>query len=409
MTRAIALGSAFTPAAPVDDQSLFAGRVDQLMTCSMAMGQHGVHIGVYGERGVGKTSLANILPKVVNEAARITNVSNQVLAVRVDCATNDDFTSLWRKVFRELERGAVPTEDAFDPEGVRFRLQNADVMYLIVLDEFDRLEDDETISLLADTLKTLSDHRVWTTVMIVGVAASVDLLVGEHESVARSLVQVPMPRMSVDEMNDVLARGLSQAQLEIEPEARRVIVSMAEGLPHFVHLLGLHSGQHAIAEERTTIVASDVQKAIRMATRTHSMMSAYDVATRSNQSANLYQQVLLACAFAKKDHDGTFRTADVRPPLARIMGKTVGLQTFARHLEEFCSDARGNSLQRSGEERRYRYRFKDPLLQPFVKMATLEKGVVSEEAFRQLEQEFPPASWVMERAWPTDLPQLLEQ
>ena len=74
MTRAIALGSAFTPAAPVDDQSLFAGRVDQLMTCSMAMGQHGVHIGVYGERGVGKTSLANILPKVVNEAARITDV-----------------------------------------------------------------------------------------------------------------------------------------------------------------------------------------------------------------------------------------------------------------------------------------------------------------------------------------------
>ena len=139
------------------------------------------------------------------------------------------------------------------------------------------------------------------------------------------------------------------------------------------------------------------------------MMSAYDTATRSNQSANLYQQVLLACAFAQKDHENWFRTTDVRAPLGAILGKQVALQNFARHLEELSSDARGNTLLKHGAERRYRYRFKDPLLQPFVKMAALEKGIVTEEVFRQLEAAYPPTAWIMERGWPTDLPQLFGQ
>jgi hypothetical protein len=40
-----------------------------------------------------------------------------------------------------------------------------------VLDEFDRVEDDETPSLMADTIKAMSDHAVQTKIVIVGVAS----------------------------------------------------------------------------------------------------------------------------------------------------------------------------------------------------------------------------------------------
>jgi hypothetical protein len=49
------------------------------------------------------------------------------------------------------------------PEGVRLTLEGLDGRALIVIDELDRLEDNESLMLLADTIKTLSDHAVGTT------------------------------------------------------------------------------------------------------------------------------------------------------------------------------------------------------------------------------------------------------
>ena len=40
---------------------------------------------------------------------------------------------------------------------------------VIVLDEYDRVEDDDALSLIADTIKSLSDHAVETKLVIVGV------------------------------------------------------------------------------------------------------------------------------------------------------------------------------------------------------------------------------------------------
>ena len=47
------------------------------------------------------------------------------------------------------------------------------------------------------------------------------------------------------------------------------------------------------------------------------------------------------------------------------MGKPYNIPAFIRHLNEF-SDRRGPVLQRSGTERKYRVRFLNPLMQPFV-------------------------------------------
>lgn len=97
MQKLAQVSQAFTPAAPVDNFTLFAGRFDQVSSCMDAFSQKGLHIAVYGERGVGKTSLANVLPMIIM-GAEIPTLG----AVRVDCNTNDSYSSLWRKVFREL-------------------------------------------------------------------------------------------------------------------------------------------------------------------------------------------------------------------------------------------------------------------------------------------------------------------
>ena len=52
----------FTPSTPINVADLFAGRQDQLSRIVDAVGERGRHVILYGERGVGKTSLSQITP-----------------------------------------------------------------------------------------------------------------------------------------------------------------------------------------------------------------------------------------------------------------------------------------------------------------------------------------------------------
>jgi Cdc6-like AAA superfamily ATPase len=171
--------------------------------------QKGQHVALYGERGVGKTSVANVLAEVF-DAPELPSFQ----AAMINWSTNDTFESVWSSIFRRLE---VDDADASSPEGVRFVLERLDPAALIVIDELDRLEDDESLSLLADTIKAVSDHAVPSTLVLVGAADSVTDLIGEHRSVERALVQVEMPRMSADELRQIIDRGCEFADIRFHP------------------------------------------------------------------------------------------------------------------------------------------------------------------------------------------------
>jgi ABC-type transport system involved in cytochrome bd biosynthesis fused ATPase/permease subunit len=55
------IDTVFTPAAPIRTRDLFFGRMDQLKRVVETINEPGQHAALYGERGVGKTSLANII------------------------------------------------------------------------------------------------------------------------------------------------------------------------------------------------------------------------------------------------------------------------------------------------------------------------------------------------------------
>lgn len=55
------VSSVFSPSAPINSTNLFQGRIQQLMEVHSAVLERGEHIILHGDRGVGKTSLANII------------------------------------------------------------------------------------------------------------------------------------------------------------------------------------------------------------------------------------------------------------------------------------------------------------------------------------------------------------
>ena len=365
----------FTPGSPVSRYAIFAGRFEQIMEIITATRNPGQHAVLYGERGVGKTSLANVLTEIFSDLG-----DTPFSHARVNCNTGDDFDDLWSNVFREL--AIVPDEDnwkGLSPEDVRVALAGHQPS-LIIIDELDRLENDDALTLIADTIKTLSDHAVATTLVLVGVADSIDELIGDHQSIERALVQVPMPRMPVDELAEIIDKGVAELGMAITTSARSRIARLSEGLPHYTHLLALHACQRAISDDRNEVGDTDVDAAIKLAVdkAQHSIKSAYQRATRSVRRDNLFGQVLLACALAKKDELGFFTTGAVRGPMSKIMGKRYEISAFAKHLNKFTGTERGPILISSGTQRNQFYRFQNPMMQPFVILSGLGKGTIRE-------------------------------
>ena len=82
---------------------------------------------------------------------------------------------------------------------------------------------------------------------------------------------------------------------------------------------------------------------------------------------------------ARIDELGYFAAADVRDSIQRITGRNYGIPAFARHLNEFCNEKRGKILQKFGTPRRHRFRFRNPLMQPFAIMNGLNSEILKHE------------------------------
>lgn len=263
------------------------------------------------------------------------------------------------------------------PHSVRMALHNRG-RFLFIIDEVDRIKDKITTTLLADTIKALSDHATDATLVLVGVAESVDTLIAEHESVQRALIQVHMPRMSQIEIDKIISNGLSNVGMTIEQTARILIHKLSQGLPHYAHLLGMHSALAAAAHDRLHITHDDTHRALRKALKyaQQSIADDYERATTSS-GETLYRWVLLACALAKTDKYGYFTASDVVVPMTMIMKKDCPVSLFSKHLNAFCEVKHGPALHRTAISRGYKYKFRNAIMQPYVLMKGLEARVIS--------------------------------
>ena len=385
------IARSFSPSAPIDKKALFAGRASQILEAINAFHQRGQHAVIFGERGVGKTSLSNVLLEILGP-----QVATPACGP-INCDQTTTFESLWQTIFKEMPLSSERVSDGFTPEAVSEKGSLADLLTgkptpdairailqridksVIVIDEVDRINDRNTTTLLADTIKNLSDHSVDSTIILAGVADSVDMLISEHESIQRALVQIRMPRMSETELFEIVDKGLRACGMTINEDAKRRIEHLSQGLPHYAHLLALHSAQAAATEGRLNIQTEDTQRAVEKALQQaqESVARDYDRGTMSARE-NLYKQVLLACALAETDSLGFFSAADVSVPMGAIMGRPFDILAFAQHLYTFCERSRGPVLQRTGVTGSYRFRFKNPLMLPYVIVNGLKSGLITE-------------------------------
>jgi len=394
---ALRLSNVFQPAAPINRDELFRGRIPQVRAVVDAINQPGRHAIIFGGRGVGKTSLGQTL-----RARLTTDEPFPVIAPLIACDSSDDYSSIWNKVFSEIEylNGDESSETALSPafesesnpyknilpEWTPFEVRRKiepiarrGLLY-VVLDEFDKIEDPDVRQLVADTIKLFSDRAVPATLIVIGVSDNATGLIDDHRSIERCLAQIPMPRMPRAELEQIVTLGLKKVDMEIKENALFEITGLSKGLPTYAHLLALHASRYSLDHKTLTVTLEHVKRAIRTAISQteETIRTDYDKATYSSRKT-LHAHVLLACAMARTDEFGRFQPNDICGPMKEITGEDYTSDRFSRHLKEFCNVGRGPVLRRMGGEYRWRYQFHNPLLQPYVLMKGLDAGVITEE------------------------------
>jgi Cdc6-like AAA superfamily ATPase len=385
LDREVLVSRVFTPATPVSESALFAGRMNELRQVIDAINQRGRHAVIFGERGVGKTSLASVI------SSRLRLPGTTVIAPRVNCDSSDTYISLWRKVFSQIDllkktpavgfqltifeetvKAADVIPENAGPDEVRrlLSLLSTAGLLIVIFDEFDRIENMTTRRMMADTIKALSDHDVPVTIVIVGVADTLQELIVQHESIERAIAQVKMPPMEITETEQILDNGIARLEMKIERAPRLEIAMMSQGFPHYVHAMGLHAVRACLDRHSLTITHADIDHAIKrcLLDIDQTVRSVYDKAVFSPQKDTLHAQVLLACALAKPGEFGYFPASAIREPLSAITGKAYDIPGFSKHLKDFSEDARGRILRKEGVERKFRFRFRNPLMKPLVIM-----------------------------------------
>lgn len=107
----------------------------------------------------------------------------------------------------------------------------------------------------------------------------------------------------------------------------------------------------------------------------NSIITAYNKAIYSPKK-NVYAEVLLACALARRNEQGKFSATDIRDQLRTILKANIEISGFSRHLAAFCDVERGAVLRKTGKPKRFQYQFVDAPLQPYVVMVGKRDGII---------------------------------
>lgn len=389
----------FTPSAPIAVAEMFAGRQEQAGKIVDAIGERGRHIVLYGERGVGKSSMAQIIGFFIPSGPR------RVRHIRVQAFPGDTFSTVSKRIFSEIHFEAdlgeghkgytvsqfYPGEVTIDNFLLEMKQFTEAEIPVIIVDEFNELDDEDASIIFSNIIKALSDSGSNVTIFLVGVADDVTDLLQRHESIERCTEQILMPRMSIPERKDVLEYRLTRLGMTIHGDGKWKIINLSKGLPAYVHALGKHATFSALKDGRNNILESDVDTAITEVIKgsQQTLKDAYEAATRSNNSRALFKHVLTACALAKVDDAGFFVPAAVREPLSAILKRKVEIATFQDTLRDFA-EKRGRILDRVGTDRSFRFRFSKPAMQPYVIMRGISEGIVDEAAKRALSSPEQP-------------------
>jgi Cdc6-like AAA superfamily ATPase len=408
--------NAFRPAREVDDPDFFAGRAVQLAQLTDSLHTIGGTPIIYGDRGLGKTSLAVQIRYIAMGDDELLDSSglqdralgneDQYLTFFVTCTdATQDFDGLVQLLINEMEdadfteigqesKAKRLTErtvshkvslKAFAAESIRrYEREKSRPSYqelsrteklqrlikivaesysqpvLVIIDEVDRLRSTKG---LASFIKATSSESV--KFILVGIATNISSLLSDHQSLERSLFPVRVPLMNEGELYEIVEKAEAYLRdegvdIRFDHYATLKIVELAAGYPWFVHVLGQSALLLAAGEERDLVVEADAHLAVETIYG-NQFAQQFDDMYRG-VVRNSYQREMVFRAFAE------WRGLDIPTSDIYRMVKTLGITNPSVYKGQLSSREYGRVLHTPQPSNRAWVRFSNEMFKVYVRM-----------------------------------------
>jgi Cdc6-like AAA superfamily ATPase len=406
--------NAFQPATELEDPERFAGRERQVRELADALHTVGSTPLIYGDRGLGKSSLALQIQLIAMGNPELLHLLNaerlalpqrrQYLTFFVTCT---DATSTFPDLLQAMVNSAESVDNVpsvghaselvdrttrkkltlkvvelestkrYQVESQRLSYQDLNLEeklvqlcelltaayrqpVLFIIDELDRMED---TSGLASFLKAVSGPDL--KFMLVGIASNVSELLSDHLSLERRLVPVRVPLMNNHELGDIVSKAEGHLDAEgvkirFSKAAVQHLARVASGFPWFVHVLGQQSLIDADSEGRKFIDEAHIAAAVesivhnRFAQRFADM---YQMAVRDSARRESALRV-----FAQW-YEADIPTGEIY----RIL-RTLGVNGGSTYRSHLCAPEFGSILFAPVFQTRGLVRFKNEMFKAYVRM-----------------------------------------
>lgn len=388
----------FRPSDPsVEQNSLWAPRPSDERNFQNALKIRGRQICVFGETGVGKTSLVGRLLQQMGKShlqyscdrtTTATDLFGRALdalkhlrqeALKKKTSVTSKFVGSLYAFFSaetQLQLAQEWEERPWSSSAAKENLIEALIKTgtILIIDDLEKIEDHQSKGVLADCAKALSDRaRVNpdARIIFVGIAHDANELLKLDASIKSRLALLGIPTMPQRSLRDLLLEGFLKLGLRCHPAHADRLATLSCGLPKVAHMLGLHVAREAIAAESKEITRQLGFNGILEAL--HEMRAEFDIdlkrATRCNASSpEWHRNILEIIASSSKDDVGV---EELALGLSDTYSKPVRPAQFRNYLSQLKTRDRGSMLVNG--QHRGTYKFRSRLMMCYVCMSTVER------------------------------------
>lgn len=361
------LDEVFSPSTPVSTENYFVGRYHELKALLHAIDERGKHILLYGDRGVGKTSLANIM------TAKCQAKNKDISIYQSSAIYAMDFDEIWSSLLEQVNDDRL--RETLENRGKRkFDVRSLVTLFskiwrpiVFIIDEFDiAIQKEENKKKFAVLTKALSDSCPHITMVFIGVANNANELVDLHASLERCLVEFHLPRMQEREILDLLEGGGRKVGLNFQEEVKKQIVSYSVGYPYFAHLLAKHCCEHAVSMHYNAVTVQNFREGLKNAITSSKTLLKKQMQKAVAVKNPLYKELLMLTA---TQEDENIDTEDLKKQISNTPSTSKRETRLSFYLSQLTQKKRGEVLEKvSTGEGETTYRFKSPLLRTYLRM-----------------------------------------
>lgn len=403
------LSRVVSPSRPILSIEHLVGREKELDRIEKALFAPGRNVFIFGERGVGKSSLAaTAASQWQSSDASYIDVScapdstvNSIVSGIASQAISRHWTSNTKKTqqasvnFKWLSYSLKHEDTPVDISSqIRCLSDSVEVLKevanlhsevpVVVLDEVDRIESEKEIDMLADLLKQIGDKSVGIKFIFTGVGSTLNEILGSHHSAIRQLETIELPRLSWDARWDIAIAALGKFGIDISKDICIRLAAVSDGYPYYVHLITekILWLMFEKAEVATKLEWDDYYSAVDEAIVSISAELARPYELAINHRTQDYEEVLWSTS--ADEWQGAYLGAmysRYTSIMSQIEGKKqLEYEQFTGRIRNLLKPEFGEILVR-GERNGY-YRYREKMLRGYIRMQAEANRIeiISEEA-----------------------------